>query len=85
MKGYKGSMGSMGWPGKNDDSFPIWAIDIIQFRNKKFQEESLGIISERGCSPEIASLSIEKKYENMDLALNEMIKFVEYGNKSSIS
>jgi len=54
--------GSMGWPGGTLDSFPKWAIDIIQFRNKKRNDDT--------------SKNVDIEYDKLDSSLNEMINFI---------
>lgn len=64
--GYKGHKGGMGWPGGVD--FPQWAIDIIQFRNKKLNDDYI--------KSNYKFDDVEKEYEEIDGALLEFTKFV---------
>jgi hypothetical protein len=64
MMSSKGHRGTMGWPGGDHDSFPKWAIDIINFRNKKIQEDYL----KSGYKLE----EVDIEYEEIDTALTQM-------------
>ena len=77
--GYNGINHGMGWPG--NDTFPKWAIDIIMFRNKCFDNDIMDICHKYNCSLDIAYMSIKSKYEHIDKSLNEMIKFIESNSK----
>jgi hypothetical protein len=63
----KGPKGSIGWSGGTN--FPKWAIDILQFRNKRLNDDY--IISGYKFD------EVEIQYIEIDNALNEMIKFIE--------
>lgn len=65
---YKGHKGAMGWPGGNDEDFPKWAIDILQFRNNKLHEDY--VINNYKFE------EVEVRYDDIDHSLNEMVKFV---------
>ena len=67
---WRGHMGSMGWPGGNVNTFPKWAIDIIQFRNKKLNDD----YKTSGYKFE----DVEKEYKEIDSALNELCKFIGF-------
>jgi len=74
---YGGVKGGMGWPGYDNGEFPQWAIDIIMYRNKKFNEELMELCYNTGNSYQTCSLSLERKYEHIDKSLNEMIQYIE--------
>jgi len=61
LKKKHSSKGSMGWPGYNNGEFPQWAIDIIMYRNKKFNEEVMELCFNTGHSYQTCSLSLERK------------------------
>lgn len=66
--GYNGHKGAIGWPGGKENDFPKWAIDILQFRNNKLNEDYI--------NNNYKFKEVEKRYDEIDNSLNEMVKFV---------
>ena len=67
--GYKGHKGAIGLPGNYD--LPKYVIDIINFRNEKYNKDLNGSVFEE----------TDKKYDIIDNAINQLVDNIMRKNK----